>query len=217
MKSNAAVLTGDLIRSTDVAPAQAAAAMDCIAATAQLIDAPFVFSRFRGDGWQIYLEKAGLGLATALLITARLRARGGLESRIALGLGEAFFAKPTAPITAQDLASATGSAFTASGRALDLIPKGRRLTIDGAGVDRLHQRLIAMLDLRSQKWSREQAEVLEIALAPHTDTTQEGMAARRGITRQAVAARLRAADFVQMNGAAVDFYHQFGEGQTLND
>jgi hypothetical protein len=207
-----AVLTGDLIGSTLASAGATTAAMQQIEAIAKGLEAPFEFVRFRGDGWQLYLEKAGLGLATALLITAALRAAGGLETRIAIGLGDA---RLQGTPTAAALGAATGTAFTASGRALDTMPKDRRLALAGTGVDKLHQRLVAMIDARIMRWSREQAEVLETALGPNNDTTQEGMAARHGITRQAVAARLQAAEFRMINAAAVDFLSHFGDARPF--
>lgn len=217
MKASAAVLTGDLIGSTAAGPAAVSAAMLRIETVAERLDAPFQFARFRGDGWQIYLDEPGLGLATALRIIASLRAAEGLESRIAVGLGDAVFAQAATASTDLSLGSATGSAFTASGRALDEMQKNRRLVVAGSGLDRLHYRLVSMIDARVLRWSHEQAEVLETALGPGNVSTQEWMAEKHGITRQAVAARLRAADFAQVNGAAVDFYLHFSKDHTNDD
>lgn len=47
------------------------------------------FTRYRGDGWQIYIENPGLGLSAVLFIWASLIAAENLPSRMAVGLGSA--------------------------------------------------------------------------------------------------------------------------------
>lgn len=210
MTPQAAVLTGDLIGSTEAAPGAIEAAMARIARVNDRLLVPAHFARYRGDGWQLYLPSPGLGLATMILIAADLRATGGLESRIALGLGAPYLDNISNFLEVDDLSSANGSAFIFSGRALDGMPKSQRLALAGEGTDILHQRLISMIDDRISNWSREQAEAVALALSPEGALTQSQIAARLGISRQAVAARLHAAGFSQINGAATDFLHKFG-------
>jgi hypothetical protein len=211
MKPQAAVLTGDLIGSTNATPETVDGAMNLLSFTAHRIWPLSRFTRYRGDGWQIYLANPGLGLAAMLLLSTKLRAAGGLETRIALGLG-------TANIGADiGLATASGSAFTASGRALDNLEPTRRLVLAGEGVDLLHMRLIAMIDRQTANWSKEQAEVIEMLLSPKGPPTQSLMAERLGISRQAVAARIHAAGFDQINWAANDFLAHFGTEADLDD
>jgi hypothetical protein len=203
MTQCAAVLTGDLIGSTQAPVAAISASMALIAGIAGEIGSHTRFTRYRGDGWQIYLDDPGLGLWAMLLIAARLKAAAGLESRIALGLGSAYGG------SAESLVTASGSAFTASGRALDAMTEPNKLALAGEGIDRLHQRLVALLDDRLSGWSREQAEVAAMALAPAEQPTQAAMAARLKISRQAVAARLQSAGFASLKAAEQDFFHVF--------
>jgi hypothetical protein len=210
MKPQAAVLTGDLVGSTEAAPGAVTLAIHRIAGVAERRDGSATFTRFRGDGWQLYLEKPGPALATALLILATLRANGDLESRISIGLGAAAFASPKTSPAARDLMAANGEAFVASGRGLDRMDRKRRLVLSGEGVDLLHQRLVAILDERVALWSKEQAEVTAILMSPEGPRTQAAVAAQLGISRQAVAARLHAAGYAQLNAAAIDFRDHFG-------
>lgn len=203
MTQSAAVLTGDLIASTRAPEAEVTASMALIAQIAARIGQSTRFTRYRGDGWQIYLDDPGRGLWAMLLIAASLRAEALPESRIALGLGAAHGG------SADSLVTAGGEAFTASGRALDAMADPSRFALAGAGIDRLHQRLIALLDDRALGWSREQAEVVALALEPEQQPTQAQMAARLKISRQAVAARLQAAGFANIKAAEQDFYHVF--------
>ncbi|MGQ0567198.1 MAG: hypothetical protein ACT4OK_19330 [Gemmobacter sp.] len=210
MKPQAAVLTGDLVGSSEATSEAVDAAMARIRKIGDQIGPKVAtFARFRGDGWQLYLERPGLGLATTLLVFADLRSAGGLESRISLGVGGAYFNNLLDVFAVRDVFAATGSAFIASGQALDKMGKSRRLALSGDGIDLLHSRLMAMIEERVVGWSHEQAEVAALALAPNP-MTQAEMAAHLGITRQAVSARLRAAGFKQLNSAAIDFRELFG-------
>lgn len=217
MKPQAAVLTGDLISSTKAPPEAADSAIAQIEAIASQLQDVASFTRYRGDGWQLYLEKPGLALATALLIFAKLRALGGLESRISIGLGGAYLSSGRNFHNVQTISAANGTAFVFSGQTLDLMPKNRRLVISGEGVDRLHSRLVALIDDRIFRWSQEQAQVAALALAPKPPTTQLEIAENLGISRQAVALRLKAANFTMLNAAANDFLDHFGEVAESDD
>jgi hypothetical protein len=210
MKPQAAVLTGDLVGSTRAPPEAINTAIGRIEQIAGKLDDVASFTRFRGDGWQLYLGKPGLALATALLISATLRASEDLETRMSIGLGGAYFSSFTNILAVRDLSVANGEAFIASGRGLDQMEKKRRLTLSGEGVDLLHQRLIAIVDERVARWSIEQAEVAAILLSPGHWHTQATVAEQLGISRQAVAARMKAADYHQINAAATDFLHHYG-------
>lgn len=203
MTDFAAVLTGDLIASTRATVDQVEASMAQIAGLAARIGKTTRFTRYRGDGWQLYLDDPGLGLWAMLLIAANLKAHSVLESRIALGLGDAYGG------STDNLVTAGGQAFIASGRALDALTPPQIITIAGEKIDRLHQRLVALLDARISDWSREQAEVVAMALEPEDYPTQATMAARLNISRQAVASRLQAAGFAQIDAAHKDFFHIF--------
>lgn len=89
MRIEAAVLTGDLIGSTDAQTHAVEETMRLLKDMAIQISPSTHFTRFRGDGWQIYLESPGKSLFAILFLWAGLRAARCLESRIALGLGAA--------------------------------------------------------------------------------------------------------------------------------
>lgn len=207
MKPQAAVLTGDLIGSTAAAPEAIETAMKKIGKIADGMVGKF--ARYRGDGWQIHLPDAGLGLCALLKIAAMLRADGLPDSRIALGLGQASNVQ-------DDLANAGGSAFIHSGRLLDAMDPKQRFDLGGTETDLLHRRLILMIDHETRNWSPEQAEVVrEMLVRGNIRRPPQQMIARRlGITRQAVAARLQAAGFAQLDGAQRDFYKQFHPGAS---
>lgn len=182
-----AVLTGDLVDSTEAGAAAVETAFACLAAAADEIAGWMPGSnprltRFRGDGWQL-LTEAPLGLRAALHVLARLRAAAAPGTRIAIGIGEA------AQDAAADLAAARGTAFEASGRALDAMPRHRTLAVAGAGLTALHPVVAELVAAHARRWSRPQAEAAALYLHPDNPTLTD-IAARLGITPQAVNYRL---------------------------
>ena len=88
----AAILTGDLVGSTEKPVRALERAMDALAEAARGISAwtgaDTRFTRYRGDGWQMHVALPGLALRAALTAFARLRAAdAGLATRAAIGIG----------------------------------------------------------------------------------------------------------------------------------
>lgn len=144
------------------------------------------FMRFRGTWWQLYLSNGGHALRAALFLAACLRAaETGLGTRIGVGVG------PVERLD-DDLGRAAGPAFETSGRVLDRLPRIRWLRIDGAGPEPWAEASVSLADWIAARWSREQAEAMALALDPAVPN-QADIAARLGVTRQAVQARLSGA------------------------
>lgn len=205
--SQAAVLTGDLVGSSRAGPAAVERAMARLAATATEIagwtpgdDARF--TRFRGDGWQMHLADPGHALRAALRVIAALAVPDGLPTRAAIGVGRVD------SLGDASLADADGPAFAASGRALDAMGRGRRLAVDGDGVSEMHRALVALLDERSARWTRLQAEAMAAALDPHAAPAR-ALAARLGISPQAMSYRLTGAGLPAIRGALAAWEAEF--------
>lgn len=199
-----AILTGDLIGSTEASPVALAAAMALIADCARRLGPGTRFTRFRGDGWQMFLADPGDSLHACLYILARLRSEPGLpDTRIAAGIG------PVHPLPGESLSEATGEAFTRSGRMLERMAKGGLLALDGVGVDALHRLSFAFAADYAARWTLDQAQAMALALAPGGQT-QDQIAGTLGITRQAVGARLKSADHRILAEAAEAFRAVFG-------
>ncbi len=188
----AAVLTGDLIGSRR----KPAAAVDM--AIAALRDAaldigrdmqrPVVFDRHRGDGWQVLLPEAAAGLRSAMrLVAALTAAETGLSTRIGLGFG------PARLVADRDLASAQGAAFQMSGDVLDGLPRQDRIALPalGTAAGPPLQAMTMLLDWESRRWSPGQAAALFEALRL-AGPTQEEIAEKFGVSRQAIQMRLAA-------------------------
>lgn len=189
MTPRVAVLTGDLIGSTEAGADALAAAMAEIAAGAAQISlwqspaADTRFTRFRGDGWQILLMNPWLALRASVVLQARLRARQLPATRISIGLG-AMSREGSA-----DLSDAGGPAFERSGRGLDAMGRARRLAISLDKNAPLHSIIAGQIDWRMTRWSPEQAEAAALYLAD-SRATLEKIGQHLGISAQAVGYRL---------------------------
>ena len=185
-----AILTGDLVRSTDLKPHALVMSFEALeGATDDIAEwqgASTHFARYRGDGWQMILTRPKLALRAALKIIAAVRSLGdGHATRIAVGLGEGELGQ------GGSLASAGGAAFVASGRALDAIDPKIHLTIAAKGAEGALYRLA---DHVAKGWTPAQSRAVEPLLAPDRPT-HAAVARQLGISRQAVEKALNGAGF----------------------
>jgi hypothetical protein len=196
MIDQAAVLTGDLIASTEagqVATDTAIALIESVAiAEGTWQDCDVRFTRFRGDGWQLFSSDPTRVFRLAVLILANLQSRPDLpKTRISAATGQVSF------LPEIGLASASGQVFSTSGRNLDSMGR-QRLIFETDGQGRLWRTaFFTYLEWQSSRWSPEQAE--SIALTFRFDSPQPGKSAEKlGISRQAFSARLDGAGYVPL-------------------
>ncbi|MBV6635035.1 MAG: hypothetical protein KI788_03900 [Mameliella sp.] len=185
----ASVLTGDLVASRRHGPEVLDKAMQVLERVSrdfgEDIGAKAVFQRHRGDGWQLFLPLAQPSLRAALRIQAALAAAGSLATRIGIGVGPAHIPDDG------DLAAASGAAFHMAGDVLAGLARGTHLAvppIPGALGDAFGA-LMLFVDREVQGWNRTQGQALFEALRVQTPT-QEDIAQKVGVTRQAVQSRL---------------------------
>ena len=190
--SNVVAVTGDLVGSRQVDAQTVEAAFALLKQASDEISLWFAatdthFTRYRGDGWQIYLSRAGYGLRGAVYIIARLRAGGmAISTRAAVGIGTAE------SLGTDSLADARGTAFEAAGHALDTMNKTQRLAIQGTEVTAFQRIIVELIDERIGRWSREQAEAIALYLHPDNPTLAD-LSQALGISTQAVSYRLSGA------------------------
>jgi hypothetical protein len=165
--TQAAVLTGDLIGSTEAGPEAVDRAIQLLSDAANdfaaigKISQPLKFTRHRGDGWQVALHAAYLSLRLTTYLLARLRASNlRLNTRIGIGIGS-IDAWGTS-----DLGNAHGTAFTYSGRALTSLGSSGGLALlpaEGPAQIWLIAGLETLIYL-SDRWSVEQAQAMAVSV-----------------------------------------------------
>jgi hypothetical protein len=212
MEPHYAVFTGDLIGSSKASPLKLEATMANLAGTAQFLTeftgADTKFTRFRGDGWQMVLSSPESYLRAVALIFARLKADDQtLSTRFAVGVGAVD------SFGTSDLRDAKGPAFEYSGRALDGLTRDRDLAITigpddpVAFLGRTENRprmdgtiawsdaaILSIFSFIVSRWTRAQAEAVAVTLE-HDMEKQGTVAAKLGITRQALNLRLTGAGY----------------------
>ena len=201
----AAVLTGDLIGSTKVELNATDKAMTLLGDAAALISqwgqTETRFTRFRGDGWQIYLADSAWVLRATLFLLAKLQGEGsGLATRLSIGVGSVDRLGETG------LGEAAGPAFTLSGRNLDTMhPIFNNFTY--AEPNQKHHWKKAVMNMavwQATRWTPEQAEAAALALAiprPSDEVLAKGL----GISRQALQSRLKGTGLMAMSAALMAF------------
>ncbi len=155
------VLTGDIVKSSALSGGALDDVMTALAEVVTTIgewpgESGVSYERFRGDGWQLLIERPAHALRACLFARAAVRrASDRGETRIGIGIGAA-----TAGAT---LAESSGAAFELSGRGLDNLGVHRLWRIEGErgmpGEQALTQALFAVCDERSRHWTGRQADI----------------------------------------------------------
>lgn len=196
-----AVLTGDIARSSAL-PAQLRSRLPTrLRAISEEVRAFFPAAGcppmdiFRGDSWQLLVEKPALALRIAVFVRARLRAAFAetrVDTRIAVGFGTVDF------VPEADISGGDGTAFRRSGQALDQMERGFRMAVAaaeslGEPTGSLLDAVAKLIDVEATKWTQRQAYAVGKAL---TGLTQDEIGAEwidRPISQQTVAQHLAAA------------------------
>ncbi|WP_298907187.1 MarR family transcriptional regulator [uncultured Aliiroseovarius sp.] len=191
--SHIAVLTGDIIGSTQMPPEDLERAFDALSASAEVQadwhGESLHFTRQRGDGWQVRLARPELALRSALAFRAALRCEGKEFSTI-MAVAEGV-APPPSPDS--DLNASSSNAFVLSGRILDQL-KGTHLKRQMR-----HSRLggigaaFALADHISQDWTPAQASAVLPMLTTGRMPTHSETARMLNKSRQAVSKALEGA------------------------
>ncbi len=157
-----AVLTGDIVKSTQLSSESMKEIQSCIR------NIPSEFNRYypksvienvsihRGDGWQIALKKYKYALRLALYIKSVLKSKFKVDTRVSIGVGTVDF------LDEKNISSSTGAAFNLSGQGLDDMRKNHLLSYNSAK-NHLGSS-IRFLDLLVQKQTQKQNTIFMHAL-----------------------------------------------------
>jgi hypothetical protein len=169
---------------------------------------------FRGDSWQFVIAKPDQSLRAALFFRAFLISQMDskpMDTRLAIGIGPVDFV-PSASTPTGD-----GVAFRRSGAALDRMPRGTRMLVEGPPVIAFMDSatldvIVALLDALVREWTPRQAEAVCGAIL---GWKQEKIASEWSggrISQQAVAQHLERARWSAIAKALEHFEARFTEG-----
>ena len=201
-----AVLTGDVIKSSRLPPAQLESVRSSLVSA---VDTARGWKRglvrgkpefFRGDAWQLLLTDPAMAMRVGILLRASFRAGGLADSRIAIGLGE------VEKISSGRVSLSTGQAFTIAGKALDNMTRYSSMTIEvPKSVGPLSDWLPVvghLCDSLIGQWTRRQAEIVCAAVDPRDlDYEKIGQSLKPAVSKQAVSKGLSGANWYAIREA----------------
>ena len=180
------VLTGDIVGSTQLTSGELENAIQALRQRSEELTTwhndVVKFSRFRGDGWQVAIQKPEFALRTALSLRSALRSLGKkFSTRIACVTDIAHL-----PLK-DNLNSEVQAPFVKSGRLLEELTTKGPLVFMRSGDDAAQQAVFLMAEYISEDWTPPQSDVMRFALLPYNyapSLTQIGK--ELGKSRQAV-------------------------------
>ncbi len=193
-----AVITGDLVNSTELGYDKVKDAFDRLECCAKMQENwygghPLHFTRHRGDGWQVALTQPKMALRSALAFRATLRTKGS-EFDSYMGIAEGDVVGDIGP----DLNVETADVFTDSGRNLTSVREKLSWQRIKCNVDEI-QAVSILADKITQGWTPTQAETVLQFMDPNKKHNITKVSKTLGKSRQAVTKTLNAASFDAIN------------------
>lgn len=199
------VLTGDLVRSTDLTAEALQKALEtlerCSWDLEELMDSDLSFTLHRGDGWQVVIKQNEFTLRAMLAFRAALRSlaeRGSqtkFDTRIAAASGKVILPLKT------DLNQETQPVFIASGRCLEAMGKTANQPHFASADDPGFDATLALADYISRQWTAAQSQAIYQSLISVATPTDTAIGAAIGKSRQTIARALHGAGQAHINAA----------------
>lgn len=216
---NIAILSGDLINSSDYEPATLKAVVKVLKKEFSAIEKQYpnevlTFSIYRGDSFQGVIENPRLALSIALQIKAAVSAVTNKKEvsksaipvagiRISIGIGEAEYQKNA-------LEESNGEAFQFSGRTLDVMKsEGMKMALTTANKDVNAEFKVQLkfLDATTDRWSIASAEVVYYLLKGFKE---QEIAKELSRSQAAINLRKKAAGWEEIK-LLLERYHQVAQ------
>jgi hypothetical protein len=199
--SDLTVLTGDIIKSSDLPAHELDAAFARLHSLVSWLSdhhsGHVWFERFRGDGWQIAIETPEIVPLALSLIWSELHGHG-LKTRISVAQGEGTIRG--------SLGSANGPVFVESGRGLEELDGNESLHVSSSCSESWRV-LFPALDFISGGWTVRQAQVCGAALRTWPMALNVSALARDlGAKRQTVQKHLDSSGYAAFHSAISVFY-----------
>lgn len=179
-----AVLTGDIVRSTDLSDLLYDDLLYTLHNQLTLVSNYHTANRFevtRGDSFQVIIYDPENAAKYALLIRTSLKSRNiDYDCRISIGIGRN-------PAIRHSIGNSTGEAFTLSGRALDsMSPKTLTISTLNEHFNEHFALLTRYLDQQVSEMTERQCGIAYILLKNNFSVTQGDIAERLGASRVSI-------------------------------
>lgn len=205
-----AVVTGDVIASSDLSSTRRRVLHEAMTATSKALRAAFKsvipaeVDIFRGDSWQMVITQPALALRAALFYRAGLRSRmqsHDFDIRMGLAIGTIQF------IPGNRISAGDGEAFQLSGKALESMSKSMSMSFsfpDRPG-ERALNVVVQLVDSLAARWSDKQALAVTGALQGWKQNKIAKTCWKNPISQQAVAQHLNRAAWNSVETALAFF------------
>ncbi len=176
-----AIITGDIVKSSDIQGEEREEILNSIKELPQILGHLGLdgVEIYRGDSFQMHINKPENAVLIAILTRATLRAKNKeWDARVSIGIG-------TIEYRSDDIVTSDGEAFKNSGREFDNLKK-RRLSILTPWIDVNEELSVstAFADSIINSWTDSQAKAVSISLSEKI--TQKEIAERLGKKSQTV-------------------------------
>jgi hypothetical protein len=206
-----AVLTGDIIRSSEMQPTRRQELYNTLNELSRLLkqnypqEVPYALSNFRGDGWQVVCLAPERSLEVGIFIRSYLQhafRTEKLDTRFAIGIGSTHF------IPVENVSAGDGEAYTLSGKRLDSLTNEN---IAAAFPPQRHELQIAvdgmltLLDFVISGWSPSQVQAVFLALHGYRQDEIAAHWTPAPITQASVSSILKAAGWSRVRKSLASF------------
>ncbi len=184
-----AIITGDVINSEKAVAKEWLLALKSYLKT--LGTTPADWAIYRGDEFQLRLDKVEEAFIIAIHIKSKMKQFKGLDVRLSIGFGDAVN-------KSKSILESNGTAFVRSGRTFDDLKKSKINLLVNTGNEQIDEELNLFIKLAltgfMDKWSIASAEIISLALE-NKSVSQEEIAKMTGIAQAAISQRLKRANF----------------------
>ena len=186
-----AVITGDVINSKKNAPriwlTPLKKELNSIGKT------PKIWEIYRGDSFQVVINKAEDALLVAMKLKASLKAVKGINVRMAIGIGKRTY-------NAAKVTESNGSAFVNSGEKFEMLKQQKQNLAIKSDFEQFDEEINLYLKLAliaMNNWTVNTAEIVSVAME-NPDKSQQQLGQMVGIKQSAISTRLRRAYYEEI-------------------
>jgi len=180
------VITGDVINSTKKPPQIWLSLLK--KELNKIGKSPKVWEIYRGDSFQVLINKPEDALLAAIKIKAALKTLPNIDVRMALGLGSRTY-------NAAKITESNGSAFVHSGEKFETLKNEKQnlsIKSNWPDFDKEMNLFLRIILIPMDSWTINSAEAVKVAIE-NPGKSQEGLGLMMGIKQNAVSSRLKRA------------------------